>query len=446
MIEASGALLTDLYQLTMLQAYFREGMEQEATFELFVRKFPPTRSFLLAAGLEQLLDYLQNLHFKEEDLAWLQGTGFFTPDFLDYLSNFQFKGDLYAMPEGTAFFPNEPIVRVTALLPQAQLVETRLINLIQFQTVIASKAVRSVLAAEGRSLVDFGLRRAHGAEAGLLAARASYLAGFTGTSNVLAAKCFGIPIFGTMAHSYIMAHDDEADAFARFSESLPGNVTLLIDTYDTLEGARKVGNLAATLAKKGISVNWVRIDSGDLGSLARDSRKILDDAGLGGCRIFASGDLDEFAIRQLLRSGAPIDSFGVGTRLVTSEDAPSLNCAYKLEEYAGRPRRKRSKGKDTWPGRKQVFRCFDDRGCMIQDLLTLQGDAEFGEPLLRLVMAKGKPVEPPETLDAMRQRVTDQLQQLPPSLKVLDQPPSAYPVVIGRALQRLVTDMDHVRS
>jgi nicotinate phosphoribosyltransferase len=436
------ALLTDLYQLTMLQAYHREGMSDTATFELFVRKLPPNRNFLVAAGLEQLIQYLESFEFSEEECEWLSTLGDFTPEFIAYLSNLRFTGDVHALPEGSVFFQNEPIVRVTAPISEAQIVETRLINIVQLQTMIASKAVRSVLAAPEKFLVDFGLRRAHGAEAGLMAARAAYLAGFDGTSNVLAGKLFDIPIYGTMAHSYIMAHDDEAEAFERFAESLPNNVLLLIDTYDTLKSAQKVVALAPRLAAKNIAVKGVRLDSGDMVELARGVRSILDDGGLSECTIFASGDLDEHELFRMLEAGAPIDGFGVGTRLTTSQDMPYLNCAYKLQEYVGRPRRKRSKGKENWPGRKQVYRYYGDDGHMLHDVIAEETEHRAdGEPLLRQVMAQGKRIGAQETLSVMRERLRGQLQQLPPALKAIEEA-RAYPVLVSEGLQRLAERMD----
>ncbi|MGX2032600.1 nicotinate phosphoribosyltransferase [Methylocaldum gracile] len=437
-----AALLTDLYQLTMLQAYHREGMSGTATFELFVRKIPPNRNFLIAAGLEQLVEFLEDFEFSDEECEWLGTLDYFTPEFIDHLSKLRFTGDVYAIPEGTVLFQNEPIVRVTAPIAEAQIIETRLINIVQLQTMIASKAARSALAAPGKLLVDFGLRRAHGAEAGLMAARAAYLAGFDGTSNVLAGKLFDIPVYGTMAHSYIMAHDDEVEAFERFAESLPGNVLLLIDTYDTLEAARKVVTLAPRLAERNIPIKGVRLDSGDMAELAKGVRSILDEGGLTECSIFASGDLDEHELFRMLEAGAPIDGFGVGTRLTTSQDMPYLNCAYKLQEYAGRPRRKRSKGKENWPGRKQVYRRYDDEGHMLHDVMAEESESQIeGEPLLRQVMAKGKRVGAQETLAVMRERLRGQLQQLPPALNAIEES-AVYTVLISDGLQRLVERMD----
>ncbi|MGR9107930.1 MAG: nicotinate phosphoribosyltransferase [Gammaproteobacteria bacterium] len=440
MKRPDSALLTDVYQLTMLQAYHRENMFEPAVFELFARSLPEQRNFYVAAGLEQCLDYLENFRFTEDECDWLADCGFFQPEFVAYLADLRFTGDVQALPEGTIFFPDEPILRVSAPLPEAQIIETRLINLCQFQSMIASKAARCVLAAPNKRLVDFGLRRAHGYEAGLLAARASYLAGFAGTSNVLAAHEFGIPMFGTMAHSFIMAHDDEALAFEHFAKSQPDNVTLLIDTYDTEAGAGKAVELAPRLKKFGARVQAVRLDSGDLVALSKSVRQILDQGGLPDTRIFASGDLDEFALERLLGAGAPIDGFGVGTKMVTSADHPYLNCAYKLQEYAGKPRRKYSPGKTTWPGPKQIFRNYDAEGKMDHDVLTLENDVQPGETLLRSVMASGKRVAPPEPLTNSRERVAEQLARLPEALQAIGAS-ARYPVEIGAALNALAERM-----
>jgi nicotinate phosphoribosyltransferase len=360
---------------------------------------------------------------------------------LDYLAGLRFTGDIHAMPEGTVFFAEEPILRVTAPLPEAQLIETRVINLLQFQTMIAAKAARMVLAAPGKRLVDFGLRRAHGAEAGLMAARASYIAGFAGTATVLADKRFGIPIFGTMAHSYVQIHDDEAQAFENFARARPKNLILLIDTYDTEAAARKVVALAPRLKAAGIAVGGVRLDSGDLIALSRSVRRILDDGGLTDVTIFASGGIDETTIANIIRSGAPIDGFGIGSSLTTSADAPGLDCVYKLEEYAGLPRRKRSAGKATWPGRKQVWRRFDRDGRMAADVLSVEDDAQQGEPLIELVMQRGKRLAPPPTLAQARARAARELERLSEPLRRLEHAAS-YPVEVSAALRRLAVDVD----
>jgi nicotinate phosphoribosyltransferase len=441
MIPESSVLLTDLYQLTMLQAYREQGMEQPAVFEFFVRTLPPDRGFLMAAGLEQLLEYVETLRFAPEELDWLAKSGRFSRDFVDSLDRFRFTGDVHAVPEGTVCFPHEPIVRVTAPLPQAQLIETRLINLIHFQTLIASKAARAVLAAPGKLLVDFGLRRAHGAEAGLLAARASYLAGFSGSSTVLAGLAFGVPVFGTMAHSFVQAHDDETEAFIHFACSQPRDVVLLIDTYDTEAAARKVVGVAPRLREKGISIKGVRLDSGDLAEHARRVRKILDEGGLPDAVIFASSNLDEQRLEEFVAAGAPIDGFGVGTRMDVSADVPYLDCAYKIQEYAGLARRKRSEGKATWPGRKQVYRYDGPDGRMAGDIVTLEGDALDGEALLQPVMQGGRRLGPAAPLADLRARAAAQLARLPDALRRLT-PRGAYPVEISPSIRELARQVD----
>ena len=436
-----GLLLTDLYQLTMLQTYHEQGMQDTAVFEFFVRKMPQGRNFLMAAGLEQALEFLENASFTQDELEWLERTGRFNQGFVDWLAHWRFAGEVHAMPEGTLFFPDEPILRVAAPLPQAQLVETRLINLLQLQVLVASKAARCVLAAPEKLLVDFGLRRAHGGEAGLLSARASYIAGFGGTSNVLAGRLWDIPLFGTMAHSYVQAHAHEIDAFENFARSHPRANTMLIDTYDTEGAAGTLIPLAAKLAGEGISIQGVRIDSGDLAEHARRVRAILDAGGLASVKIFASGNLDEYRLRDLLRDGAPIDGFGVGTRMNTSADAPYLDCAYKLQEYSGQARRKRSEGKATWPGRKQVFRCYDANGRFAFDTLTLADDPQSGETLLQPFMKGGKRTAAAVPLSAIRRHAASQLERLPPALRTLE-PAAPYEVAISASLCALAREVD----
>jgi nicotinate phosphoribosyltransferase len=441
MDSANGALLTDLYQLNMIEAYLEHGVTDTAVFEFFVRDMPAGRNFLVAAGLEPALDFLESLRFTDDDLAWLERTGRFSKRLVEYLGRFRFTGAVHAMPEGTAFFPNEPILRVTAPLPAAQLVESRLINLLHFQTLIASKAARMVLAARGKLLIDFGLRRAHGGEAGVMAARASYLAGFAGTATVLAEKLYGVPLYGTMAHSFIQACDDEATAFESFARARPNNLVLLIDTYDTVAAAQKVVALAPRLRSAGITIRGVRLDSGDLAALAKTVRQILDAGGLADVTIFVSGGLDEHAIDRLLAAGAPIDGFGVGTSLTTSSDVPALDCAYKLQEYAGVARRKHSSGKATWPGRKQVWRRLGPDGRMAGDVISLDDDPQPGEPLIVPVMRDGRRLTPSGTLAEARARVGRELERLPETLRRLAGA-EAYAVVVGEALARLAADVD----
>jgi nicotinate phosphoribosyltransferase len=441
MDPASSPLLTDLYQLNMIQAYLERGETKTAVFEFFVRKLPAQRGFLVAAGLQQALDFLEGLHFSPDELDWLASTGRFGTRLIDYLATLRFTGDVHALPEGTVFFANEPILRVTAPLPEAQLVETRLINLLHFQSLIAAKAARMVLAAPSKLLVDFGLRRAHGAEAGLMAARASYIAGFAGTATVLAERLYGIPLFGTMAHSFVQIHDDETAAFENFARARPENLTLLIDTYDTEAAAQKVVALAPRLSAAGITIRAVRLDSGDLIALSRSVRRILDTGGLADVKIFASGGLDESDLLAIARAGAPIDGFGIGTSLTTSSDLPALDCAYKLEEYAGLPRRKRSAGKATWPGRKQVWRRYGPDGRMAGDVLSVEVDAQPGEPLIQPVMQAGRRLGAPLAMAEARARAARDLARLPEPLRRLEPGPS-YPVHVGDALAGFAADVD----
>jgi nicotinate phosphoribosyltransferase len=436
-----GALFTDLYELTMMQAYFEQRMLGTAAFEFFVRRLPAQRNFLVAAGLEQVLDYLETVRFTDEERGWLASTGRFTPAFVEALADFRFTGDVDAMPEGTVVFADEPMLRIAAPLPEAQLVESRVMNLLHYQTMVASKAARSVLTVSDRTLVDFGFRRAHGAEAGLLSARASWLAGFSGTATAEAGRLFGMPVYGTMAHSYVQAHDDEARAFECFARSQPANSVLLIDTYDTERAAHRVVALAAKLVAEGISITGVRLDSGDLGVLARRVRAILDAGGFPGITIFASGNIDEFRLRDLHAQRAPIDGFGIGTRMNTSADRPYLDCAYKLQEYEGRPRRKRSAAKATWPGRKQVWRSVDGDGRFAGDAIGLATEEAPGEPLLVPVMRGGRRVHPANGLMAARERARSQLSRLPDGLRSLDAQP-AYQVAVSPAVRSLADAID----
>ncbi len=418
-------------------------MEDTAVFEFFVRQLPEHRNFMLFAGLEQVLEYLENLHFSPEELEWLERSGRFDAGFVNRLRQFRFSGDVHAMAEGTVFFSDEPVLRITAALPEAQLIESRLINILHYQTLIASKAARCRLVAPDKTLIDFGMRRAHGAEAALLAARANYIAGFDGTATVQAEQDFGIPIFGTMAHSYIQAHQSESQAFENFAHSHPDNVVLLIDTYDTRRGAEKVVRLAGSLRKEGIAIKAVRLDSGDLLELSASVRHILDDGGCGDIALFASGDLDEYRVAELLDSGCPVDAFGIGTRLNISQDSPSLDCVYKLQEYAGQARRKRSEGKTTWPGCKQVYRRRANNGSFNGDLVTLASDVRGdGEALIVPVMRKGKRIKPAETLERIRERSSNQLASLPKHLIALAVSAKHYPVEISQGLKDLAELVD----
>ncbi|MBI5114552.1 MAG: nicotinate phosphoribosyltransferase [Rhodovulum sp.] len=437
----NSPLLTDLYQLNMMQAYLRTGLTATASFEMFVRRLPPGRSFMMAAGLEQAVAWLEGLRFSPAELAYLERSGRFDRAMLDHLAGLRFTGDVDAMPEGTVFFPDEPLLRITAPLPLAQLLESRLINLVQFQSLIATKAARVMLAAPGKALVDFGFRRAHGAEAGLMAARASYIAGFAGTATVLAEMLWGIPCYGTMAHSYVQAHEDEIVAFESFARARPDNLTLLIDTYDPVAAARKVVALAPKLARDGITVQAVRIDSGDLVALSRQVRQVLDDGGCRDVRIFVSGGLDEVSIDAIVKAGAPIAGFGVGTALTTSQDQPVLDIVYKLQEYDGVARRKRSADKQTWPGRKQVWRRHAADGALAGDVVSLDSDRQDGTPLLAPVMRAGQRVQPAPSLAEIRARAAAELAALPPALRDVTVA-GAYPVTIAPALRALTAEVD----
>jgi nicotinate phosphoribosyltransferase len=429
-----SALFTDLYELTMAQAYQAESMEQPAVFELFFRKMPAQRNYMVAAGLEDVLGYLENLHFTAGDLEWLRRRGQFSQALLDRLARLRFTGDVYALLEGTIVFPNEPLVQVVAPIIESQLVETFVLNQVHFQSLLAAKAARVVTAAAGRAVIDFGSRRAHGTDAAMKVARACYLEGGAGTSNVLAGKVYGVPVFGTMAHSYIQAHDDELAAFAAFAAEFP-QTTLLVDTYDTLAGVRKVIELSRKLGDQ-FRVQAIRLDSGDLGELAKVSRKMLDEAGLTQVRIFASSGLDEYEIAGLVAGGAPIDSFGVGTKLAVTADVPYLDLAYKLVEYAGQPRMKLSTAKLLYPGRKQVFRRIEN-GRLAGDTIGCFDERLPDEPLLRCVMQNGQRQPAGRaTLEEARQHALHEVQRLPEHLRGLKPTAQPYPVSISPALEQ----------
>jgi nicotinate phosphoribosyltransferase len=398
----------------------------------------------MAAGLEQVLDFLEQLHVSPSELEWLEQTGRFSQSCLDYLEHLRFSGDVHAMQEGTVFFPNEPILRVTAPLPLAQFVETRIMNLLNFQTLIASKAARSVLIAGGKPLIDFGLRRAHGAEAGLLAARAGYLAGFTGTATLLAGMEYGIPLYGTMAHSFVQAHTDETTAFEHFAMAQPEHAVLLLDTYDTEAAARKVVALAPSLRTQGITVKGVRLDSGDLADHAQKVRRILDEGGLLHTKILASGNLDEYQPQRLVASGVPIDSFAVGTAM-TSADAPSLDCATNFKSMPADLAGSDQKKKPPWPDRKQVYRQYRHDERFDYDVVTTHNDHHPGESLLHPVMTEGRRLIPAQKLTELRERAVTQLVMLPDSLRSLDCD-HLYDVRISHPLQDLARVVDQFVS
>lgn len=418
--EQPSALLTDLYQLTMLDAYYRLGMEQTAIFEFFVRRLPERRCFLVAAGLEQVLDYLERLKFTPEELAWLGGTRRVSDSTLERLRHFRFTGRVFAAPEGTVFFANEPILRVEAPLPEAQLVESRIVNLLHYQTLVASKAARCRLAAPKAELIEFGMRRAHGAEAALLGSRASYIGGLDATATLEASCRYGIPMAGTMGHSFVQAHELETQAFQNFASLHPQNVVLLIDTYDLTRAAQRVVDLAHRLRGEGIRIKGVRIDSGDLGQAAASVRGILDRGDCKDVRIFVSGALDEYSIEALRTARAPIDVFCLGTHLTVSEDAPALDCAYKLQQYAGRPVRKLSPWKETWAGPRQVYRQYDSSGYIAIDVVAGEDEVIDGKELLREVMTDGRRLCASPRLAIVREYCAEQLCHLPPALRSLE--------------------------
>jgi nicotinate phosphoribosyltransferase len=410
-----AALATDLYELTMAAAYFENKVEGEATFELFVRNYPKNRSYLVAAGLQQAVDYLLHLRFEDKHIEFLRQHPIFkdvSKDFFQYLKTFRFNGNVWAMQEGTVFFTNEPIVRITAPIIEAQIVETYLLSIINFETLIASKAARVVAAARGRGVVEFGARRAHGPESALLAARASYVGGCMGTSNVLAGYRFGIPTYGTIAHSFVMAFDSEREAFERFCKVFPSNPAFLLDTYDTLEAARIVVSMP-------IRPSLVRLDSGNRAMLSKRVRKLLNQSRMDYTKIFVSGDLNEYVLDRLTKQKAPIDYFGVGTELVTSRDDPALPGIYKLValEQGGETmfRVKTTKGKKTIPGAKQVYRRYTRQGKIQGDVIALADETPPPgmKPLLEKVLGDGRLVTTLPNLGAIRERAMNEVESLP---------------------------------
>ncbi len=433
----AGPLFTDLYELTMAASYHAHQIFSPATFSLYIRGGRTSRNFFIAAGLEQILDELASFRFTAQDIDYLQTTGRFADDFLTYLSQLRFTGSVYAMPEGSVCFADEPILEVTAPIIEAQLLETFLLNSIGFQTLIASKAARCFHAAGGRPLIDFSLRRTQGQDAGLKVARSTFIAGFAGTSNVLAGKTYGIPISGTMAHSYVAAFNDERDAFLAYADTFPDQAIFLIDTYDTLEGARNAVAVAQAMQAKGDALKGVRLDSGNMTELSQHVRQILDDAGLFEVNIFASSGFDEFKIAKVIADGAAIDAFGVGTKVGVSADAPLVDIVYKLVRFNQRDIRKLSPGKITLAGEKQVFRKTDQSGSYCEDIIGLRGEVlDRGEPLLEKVMADGKILRPHPTLDAIQAGFKKNFAALDESYKSITEY-KAYPVKLSKQLQNL---------
>ena len=424
----TSPLLTDLYQLTMAQAYLDSGVNEPATFSLFIRGYPENRAYFVSAGLADVLSFLEGFSFSDDDLGYLASTGTFSPSFLEGLARLRFTGSVRAIPEGRLFFVDEPVMEVTAPVVEAQLVETFIINQVNLQTLLATKASRVVHAARGRGVVDFGLRRTHGTDAGMQAARWGNAVGFQATSNVLAGKEYGIPVTGTMAHSFVTSFEDETESFRAFVRVFPRRSTLLIDTYDTLEGARRAAVVGREMQARGEALQGVRLDSGDLATLSRAVRVVLDGAGLPDVRIFASGGLDEFDIDSLVSQGAPIDAFGVGTKVGTSSDAPWTDMVYKLVRFGDRPVLKLSAGKRTLPAEKQVFRFRDGGGRLSHDVIAVRDErGAGGEPLLEPVMERGTRLAPREGLDAVRRRFESEFTALPERFKALQAPP-AFPV------------------
>lgn len=447
--EANMSLLIDFYELTMCASYFENGRNETATFDLFIRKLPPNRSYFIFAGLEQVLLFLENVKFSEEHISYLREKRL-GQRFLEYLKDFKFTGEVWSVPEGTIVFPEEPLIRVTAPIIEAQLVETFILNTVNLQTMIATKASRVVHAAKGRSVIEFGLRRTQGTDAGMKAARCSYMAGAEGTSNVLAGMKYGTPLFGTMAHSYVMFFDKEVDSFRAFAKTFPQTSTLLIDTYDDLKGAENAAIVAKELEKKGYRLSAVRLDSGDLLSISQKVRRVLDDRGLNYVKIFASGDLDEYVIEELVKEGAKIDAFGVGTRMSTSLDRPYVDVVYKLsgkvEEGNFVPTMKLSKGKLTLPGKKQIFRRRDENRKCAKDIIGLEDERIEGEHLLKKVMKDGQITCKMPTLEAVRKATLKNLSELPEKYKRLRNP-SSYPVELSHRLTNIRSQvLDRLKS
>lgn len=433
----AGPLFTDLYELTMAASYFAHQVFDTATFSLFIRDVYATRNYFVAAGLEQVLDELAAFQFSDQDISYLQSTRRFSKHFLDYLRQLRFTGEVNAMPEGTVFFANEPVMEVTAPIVEAQLIETFVLNTIGFQTMIASKAARCFHAAAGRPLIDFSLRRTQGQDAGIKVARSTFIAGFAATSNVLAGKIYGIPISGTMAHSYVSAFDSERDAFFAYADTFPDHSIFLIDTYDSVEGARHAAAVAKEMQKKGHTLIGVRLDSGDMASLSREVRKIFDAAGLYDVKIYASSGFDEFKIAKVVSEGAAIDAFGVGTKVGVSADAPFVDVVYKMVRFKGRDVKKLSPGKVTLAGEKQVFRKSGQNGCYLEDIIGQRDEIiSEGKPLLEKVMENGKLLRPHPRLQMLQEKFKENFAALDERYKSI-QEHKDYPVKLSSRLQNL---------
>jgi nicotinate phosphoribosyltransferase len=436
-----NSLLLDLYELTMAEAYLAYKRDTRATFDLFIRQLPVNRNYLIACGLEDILNYIRGLKFSSQDLSYLKGLKLFSADFLEYLRGFRFRGDIWALPEGTIFFANEPLLRVTASIIEAQIIEGFLLNTVNLQTMIASKASRVVTQAGQRGLFDFSLRRTHGPQAGVKVSRSSYIAGFNGTSCVLAGKAYNIPVAGTMAHSFVMSFKEEIESFLAYSNTFPQRTILLVDTYDTKKGIENAVDIGLYLKEKGFRLQGIRLDSGDIAALSKLARRMLDHAGLKYVKIFASGNLDEFKIKELLSKGACVDSFGVGTNMGTSIDAPCLDVIYKIGEVTDEngdflPTMKLSKDKRTYPGRKQVFRVKDKKGNYLKDIIALEGEGLDGAPLLKKVVDAGKVIYKTPHLDKIRMSVKEQLPRFDKTMLAVNKK-YRYPVIISPGLESL---------
>ncbi|MGD2187375.1 MAG: nicotinate phosphoribosyltransferase [Desulfobacterales bacterium] len=434
-------LLTDLYEFTMAEAYFQSEMFAPATFSLFIRDYPPHRGYFISAGLESVLDYLEQFHYSQDDLDYLESTGFFSKDFLHFLGNLRFGGDVHAIPEGNLFFRDEPVLEVTAPIIEGQLMESFVINAINLQVTIATKVSRCVHAASGRKVVDFSLRRTQGIDAGLKVARVGYIAGLASTSNVLAGKIYQIPVSGTMAHSFITSFKEEIDAFRAFADAFGNKTVLLIDTYDTVTGAEKAVEVGREMAQRGQELKGVRLDSGDMTQLSKQVRELMDKAGFENVKIFASGGYDEFKIADTLAKGAEIDAFGVGTKMGVSADSPYTDIAYKLVQYDERPVLKLSSGKKTLVAEKQVFRIKNDHH-LEKDIIGLRDENIEGEILLKPVMKNGKRLQPPESLDDIRQHLEDEFSKLGEDIKAIENP-GQFPVEISPELEKLQKKVVH---
>ena len=430
----TSPLFTDLYQLTMMNAYLKSGKTGIACFELFVRKLPENRNYLVFAGLEEVVELLQDFHFSREDLDYLHSLKLFPDDFFDYLKEFRFTGSLYAMREGEIFFHNEPVLRVEAPIHQAQLFETAIMNQVHVSSLIATKAARIYSVSRGKSLADFSLRRTHGFDAGMKVARNSYLAGFDATSNVLAGMTYGIPVVGTVAHSFIMAFESEEEAFRAYLHAFPGHGVLLVDTYDTVEGVKSA---IRTAKEMNVELKAVRLDSGDVVKLSRITRRLLDESGFTETKIIVSGGLDEYRIDEILKENAPVDAFGVGTKMGTSSDSPYIDFVYKMVEFEGKPVMKTSAGKRMYPGRKQVFRNRN------YDVVGLAGESLSGEPLLVKFMEKGEVVRKLPSLEDSRNYFLDRFSEIPEKLKDIRKRVE-YPIRISAKLEALYAELSQV--